>query len=113
MTLRFISLVDQKAIVLDLYMRGISLDAIHEDLMCVRVLGENAVAYSMVTKHVRSEKPFPKNDAPPSQRMTVEPGHVDQAILTVLADDSFSSVRELSRLTWLRRSTVHGAQAPH
>jgi hypothetical protein len=56
MTLRAFSVMDQKAIVLYLHMRGMSLDARHEDLM--RVLGENAVAYSTVTKYVRSEK-FP------------------------------------------------------
>jgi hypothetical protein len=40
--------MDQKVIVLYLHMRGMLLDATHEDLM--RVLGENPVAYSMVTK---------------------------------------------------------------
>jgi hypothetical protein len=38
--------------------------------------------------------------------MTVEPGSVDSAILTALADYPFSSVREFSRLTCLPRSTV-------
>jgi hypothetical protein len=105
MTRTFISLMDQKAIVFYFHMRGMSLDSIHEDL--VRVLGENAVAYSTVTKYVRSEKFPPKNDGPPSQPISVEPGPVDQAILTALADEPFSSVRELSRLTCLPRSTVH------
>jgi hypothetical protein len=86
-----------------------SLDAIHDDL--VRVLGENAVAYSTVTKYVCGKKFPPKNDGPPSPPMTIEPGPVDQAILTTLADHPFSSVRELSRVTCLLRSTVHGAQA--
>jgi hypothetical protein len=58
MAFRFISVMDQKAIVLYLHMRGMSLDAIHEDLVRVRVLGENAVAFSTVTKYVDSEK-FP------------------------------------------------------
>jgi hypothetical protein len=102
--------MDQKAIVLDLHMRGMLLDAIHEDVMRVRVLGENAVAYSTVTKYVRSEKFPPKNDGPPSQPMGVQPGPVDQAILTTLADDPFSSVRELSRLSCLPRSTVDGSR---
>jgi hypothetical protein len=101
------SLIDQNAIVPDLHIRGMgmSLDAIREDL--VRVLREKAVAYSMVTKYVRSEKFPPENDAPPSQPMTVEPGPVDQVILTALADYPFSWVRELSRLICLPRSTVH------
>jgi hypothetical protein len=109
MTLKFISAMDQKAIVLSLHMRGMLLDGIHEDLM--RVLGENAVASSTVTKYVHSEKFFPKNDGPPSQPMSVEPGPVDQVILTALADCQFSSVRELSRLTCLPRSMVHGPRS--
>jgi hypothetical protein len=86
-------------------MRGMSLDAIHEDLM--RVLGENAAAYSTVTKYVHSERFPPKNDGPPSEPISVEPGPVEQAISTALADYPFSSVRELSRLTFLPHSTVH------
>jgi hypothetical protein len=86
-------------------MKEMSLDAIHKALM--RVVGENAAAYSMVTKYVRSEKFPPKNDGPPSEPISVEPGPVDQAILTALADYPFSSVRELSQLTCLPRSTVH------
>jgi hypothetical protein len=97
----------QKAIVLYLHMRGMSPDAIHENLMRVRVLGENAVAYCTVTKYVRSEKFPPMNDGPPLQPIRIEPGPVDQAIVTALADCPFSSVRELSRLTCLPRSTVH------
>jgi hypothetical protein len=97
--------MDQKAIVLYLHMRGMSLGAIDEDLM--RVRGENAVAYSTVTKYVRSEK-FPlKNDRPPSEPISVEPGPVDQALFTAFADYPFSSVRELSRLTCFPRSMVH------
>jgi hypothetical protein len=99
--------MDQKAIAPYLHMRGMSLDAIHEDLVRMRVLGENAVAYSTVTKSVCSEKFPPKSDEQPSGPMTVEPDPVDQAILTVFADDPFSSVRELSRLTCLPRFTVH------
>jgi hypothetical protein len=75
--------------------------------MYVRVLGENAVAYSTVMKYVRSEKYHPKNDGPLSEPIGVEPGAVDQAILTALADELFSSVQELSQLPCLPRSTVH------
>jgi hypothetical protein len=46
----------------------------------MRVLGENVVAYSTVTKYAGRETFPPKNDGPPSQPMTVEPGPVDQAI---------------------------------
>jgi hypothetical protein len=57
--------MDQKAIVLYLHMRGMSLDAIHEDRVGLRVLGENAMAYSTVTTYIRREKFPPKNDGPP------------------------------------------------
>jgi hypothetical protein len=110
MTLEFISVMDQKRIVLYLHMRGMLLDAIHGDLM--RVLGENAVAYSTVTKYVHSEKFPPKNDGHPLQPISVESSPVDQPILTALADHPFSSVRELSQLSCLSRSTVHRHLTP-
>jgi hypothetical protein len=44
--------MDQKPIVLYLRMKGMALDAIHDDL--VRTLGKDAVAYSTVTKYVRN-----------------------------------------------------------
>jgi hypothetical protein len=108
-TFKFISVMDQKPIVLDLHMRRMPLDAIHEDLVRVRVhvLGENAVACSTATKYVHSEEFPPKNDGPPSQPISVERGPVDQAIFTALADYPFSSVRELSRLTYPSRCMVH------
>jgi hypothetical protein len=107
MTVKFISLMDQKALVFYLHMRGMPLHAIHEDLVRVRVPGENAVAYSTVTKYVRSEKFPPTNDGPPSQLMIVEPSPVDQAISPALPDYPLSSVQELSRLGRLSRTAVH------
>jgi hypothetical protein len=56
--------MDQKTIVLDLGMKGMSLDAIHEDL--VRTLGTDAVTYPTVTKYARSAKFSPKKDQPSS-----------------------------------------------
>jgi hypothetical protein len=44
--------MDQKPIVLYLRMKGMAVDAIHDDL--VRTLEKDAVAYSMVTKYARS-----------------------------------------------------------
>jgi hypothetical protein len=43
--------MDQKPIVLYLRMKGMILDAIHDDL--VRTLGKDAVTYSTVTKYAR------------------------------------------------------------
>jgi hypothetical protein len=44
--------MDQKPIVLYLRVKAVALDAIHDDL--VLTLGKDAVAYSTVTKYVRS-----------------------------------------------------------
>jgi hypothetical protein len=44
--------MDQKPIILYLRMKGMALDAIHDDL--VRTLGKDGVAYSMVTRYACS-----------------------------------------------------------
>jgi hypothetical protein len=86
-------------------MKGMSLDAIHDDL--VRTLGTDAVTDSTVTKYARSAKISPKKDRPSSKPPIVESIPVDDAILAALADYPFSSIRQLSRRTCLPRSTVH------
>jgi hypothetical protein len=100
--------MEQTGIVPCLQMRGMgmSLDAIYEDLVRLCVPGENAVADSTVTKYVHSEKFPPKNDGPPSEPITVRPRPLDQAIVITPVGYAFWSVRELSRLTCLPRSTV-------
>jgi hypothetical protein len=70
--------MDQKTIALDLRMKGMSLDAIHEDL--VRTLGMDTVAYSRVTKYARSAKFSPMTDRPSSEPPVVESSPVDDAI---------------------------------
>jgi hypothetical protein len=97
--------MNQKTIVLYLRMKGMALDAIHEDL--IRVRGENVIAYSTVAKYVRSARYPLKQDTPSAEPMPIEANPVGQAIMTGLADYPFSSVRELSRLICLPRSTVH------
>jgi hypothetical protein len=99
--------MDQKPIVLYLRMKRMDLDAIHNDL--VRTLGKDAVAYSMVTKYVRSAQFSGRKKATPLEAPDVEHSPVDEAILTALAEFPFpfSSVRELLRRICLPRSTVH------
>jgi hypothetical protein len=60
--------MDNKTIVLYLRMKGMSLDAIHEDL--VRTLWADAVTYSTVTKYPRSAKFSPKKYQPSSDRQS-------------------------------------------
>jgi hypothetical protein len=99
--------MDQKPIVLYLRMKGMALDAIHDDL--VRTLGKDAAAYSTVTRYARSAQFSGRKEATPSEAPDVERSPVDEVILTALAEFPFpfSSVRELSRRICLPRSTVH------
>jgi hypothetical protein len=96
-------------------MKGMALDAIHDDL--VRTLGKNAVAYSTVTKYARSAQFSGRKESTPPEAPYVERNPVDEVILTALAEFpfpfsfSFSSVRELSRRICLPRSTVD--RGPH
>jgi hypothetical protein len=86
-------------------MKGMGLDAIHDDL--VRTLGKDAVAYSTVTKYARSAQFSGRKEATPPEAPDVERIPSDEAILTALAEFPFSSVRELSRKICLPRSTMH------
>jgi hypothetical protein len=99
----------QKPIVLCLRMKGMALDAIHDDL--VLTLGKDAVTHSTVTKYARSTQFSGREEAIPPEAPDVEPSPVYEAILTALAEFPFSSVRELSRGICLPRSTGHLAQS--
>jgi hypothetical protein len=99
--------MDQKPIVLYLRIKGIDLDAIHDDLICTH--GRDVEAYSTVTKYAPSAQFSGRKEATPPEAPDVERGPVDEAILTALAEFPFlfSSVRALSRRICLPRSTVH------
>jgi hypothetical protein len=97
--------MDQKPIVLYLQMKGMDLDAIHDDLVCT--LGKDAVAYSTVTKYARNAQFSGRKEATPPEAPNMERSPVDEAILTALAEFPFSSMRDLSRRIYLTRSTVH------
>jgi hypothetical protein len=99
--------MDEKPIILYLRMKGMGLDAIHDDL--VRMLGKDAVAYSTVTKYARNVQFSGQKEATPPEAPDVERSPVDEAILTALAEFPFpfSFVRELSRRICLPSSTVH------
>jgi hypothetical protein len=90
-------------------MKWMALDAIHDDL--VRTLGKDVVAYSTVTKYVRSAQFSGREEATPPEAPDVERSPVDEAMLTALTKFPFpfpfSSVCELSRMICLPRSTVH------
>jgi hypothetical protein len=97
--------MDRKPIVFSLRMKGMALDAIHDDL--VRTLGKDAVVYSTVTKYGRTAQFSGRKEATPPEAADVERSPVDEAILTALVEFPFSTVRELSRRICLPRSTIH------
>jgi hypothetical protein len=99
--------MDQKPIVLYLRMKGMTLDAIHDDLVCT--LGKDAVTYSTAAKCARSAQFSGRKEATLPEAPDVESSPDDEAILMALAEFPFpfSSVRELSRRICLPRSTVH------
>jgi hypothetical protein len=88
-------------------MKGMALDAIHDDL--VRTLEKDAVAYSTVTKYARSAQFRGRKEVTTPEAPDVEHSPVDKAILTALPEFPFlfSSVRELLRGICLPRSIVH------
>jgi hypothetical protein len=96
---------DQKTIVLYLHVKGIGLDAIHEGL--ARTLGKEEAAYYIVTKYVQNARFAPKTEAVTPEPPEGRHSPVDEAILAVLGEYPFSSVRELFWFTYLPRSTVH------
>jgi hypothetical protein len=99
--------MDQRPIILYLRMKGMALDAIHDDL--VRTLGKDVAAYSTVAKYARSAQFSGRKEATPPEAPEVERVPVEEAMLKALAEFPFpfSSVREPSRRICLPRSTVH------
>jgi hypothetical protein len=76
--------MDQKPIVLYLRMKGMALDAIHDNL--VRTLGKDAVAYSMVIKYTRSAQFSSRKEATLLEAPDLERSPVDEAILTGISE---------------------------
>jgi hypothetical protein len=97
--------MDQQSIVLYLSMKGLSAVPIHDDL--VATLGAEAVSYPSVTCYLREVIFASSNPPDPLPLPEHQLDDSDQAILLTLADQPFESIRELSRLTHLPRTTVH------
>jgi hypothetical protein len=97
--------MEQQSVPLYLAKKGLSATAVHRDLE--EMLGPEAVAHSTVTMYLRTlsfrgkteEEGIGDHDQPLDE--------VDAAFLNALADESFSSVRELAQHTCLSRTTVH------
>jgi hypothetical protein len=96
--------MNQKPIVLYLRMKGMDLDAIHDNR--VRTLGKDALAYLTIIKYARSVQFSGRKGITPPEPADVGHSPVDEAILTHLAKFPFSAARALSRTICLPRSTV-------
>jgi hypothetical protein len=97
--------MNQQSTVLYLSRKGLSAVAIHDDL--VATLGAEAVNYPSVTRYLREAlfaSSNPPDPLPPPENQLDDS---DKVILLALADQPFASIRELSRLTHLPKTTVH------
>jgi hypothetical protein len=72
---RISRLLDQKPIVFYLWMKGMALDVIHDDL--VSTLGKDAVPYSTVTKYTRSAQFSGRKEATAPEAPDLERSPVD------------------------------------
>jgi hypothetical protein len=96
--------MDQQSIVLYLSRKGLSAVAMHDDL--VATLGTEAVSCPSMTRYLREAiftSSNPRDPLPPPEHRLDDS---DQAILLALVDRPVASIRELSRLAYLPRTTV-------
>jgi hypothetical protein len=77
---------------------------IHDDI--VTTLGPDAVSYSSITRYLCEELFPPSKSEPHPSDVQRDIDDSDRAILSVLEDSPFASVRQLSRLTHLPSTTV-------
>jgi hypothetical protein len=78
-----------------------SAQAIHDELM--RILGSDAVAYSMVTFYLRASHWTAWKE---EQHSYPPPDDVDNAILQALDQTPFGSVQELAKPTYISTATI-------
>jgi hypothetical protein len=81
------------------HLNEMSIQAIHDDL--VATLGYKALAYSMVTKYLRTARFDPATNPLNSDASSPHIDDSDKAVLAALEEKPFSSVQELARATYL------------
>jgi hypothetical protein len=97
--------MDQRSIVLYLNRKGWMARVIHDNL--VATLGEEAIAYSSMTKYIREVQTGP-DDAPAlPEEISPHIDDSDEAILRALEEFSFSSVQHLFCAIHLSKTTVY------
>jgi hypothetical protein len=97
--------MDQQSSALYLAKKDLSATAIHRDLE--ETLGPEAVVYSTVATRLRTLGFRGKTEEEEISNRDQPLDEVDEVILKALADEPFSSVRELALHTCLYRTTVH------
>jgi hypothetical protein len=97
--------MDQRSITYYLAMKGLSATNIQKDLKVT--FDFKAIAYSTVTYYMRTLSFRVPNKVPDNVSEEYQVTEIDQAILKTLADKPFSSVHELTRHTYLSKSTSH------
>jgi hypothetical protein len=107
--------MDQRSIALYQAMKGLSAVDIHRDL--TETLDINAVSYSTVTRYIRMTSCTDLTDVDEIHSGPKSINETDEAILKALADEPFSSVRELARHTCMSKITIqerekHMIQSP-
>jgi hypothetical protein len=96
------STMDQRLIDPFFAKKGLSAQEVHDEL--VTVLGLDAIAYSPITKYRRQQHFTAISSEPPDEPLITIIGH---AILDAAYKQSFSSIRELAKLTCIPKTMVH------
>jgi hypothetical protein len=99
--------MEQRSIILYLVRKGLSRLAIHDDLVTTLGADADAVSYSSVTHYLRDTVLASSNPPTPLPEPEDQFDDCDHVIILALAEQPFASVRELSQLADLPRTTVH------
>jgi hypothetical protein len=97
--------MDQQSVILYLSRKDLSTVAIND--VFVATFGAEAVNYPSMTRYLREAVFASSNPPDPLPRPEHQLDDSDQAIFLALADQPFASIRELSRLTHVPRTTFH------
>jgi histone-lysine N-methyltransferase SETMAR len=97
--------MDQRTIVAYLVLKGLSARSIHQDLVA-RSWGD-AMAYSTVARYIHDAHCSPSSQTAAPIAVPSGLDDSDEAILSVLDENPFASVRQLSRLTHIPATTVY------
>ena len=96
---------DFRSIVLFLHIKGEEPKKIQSEIN--DTFHKNIIGYSTVTKYIRESKIPLKSDANVKEDIKLDHFHLHQLILKVLKDYPFSSIREISEITGIPKSSVY------